>query len=62
VYTPKQPKPGLFAIRDEKDYPVLYSAITESIDIFVTGDKDFDGLNLERPEIITAAGFLEKFC
>jgi putative PIN family toxin of toxin-antitoxin system len=29
VYTPAQPKPGLFKIRDEKDYPVLYSAITK---------------------------------
>ena len=42
VYTPKQPKPGLFEICDEKDYPVLYSAITEGVDIFITGDKDFD--------------------
>jgi predicted nucleic acid-binding protein len=61
VYTPEQPECGLFEIRDEKDYPVLYSAITESVDVFITGDKDFEGLELERPEIITAAGFLEKF-
>jgi predicted nucleic acid-binding protein len=32
VYTPKQPKRGLFEIRDEKDYPVLYSAIIELTD------------------------------
>lgn len=61
VYTPKQPKPGLFEIRDEKDYPVLYSAITEDVDVFITGDRDFDGLELERPEIISPAGFLEKY-
>lgn len=61
VYTPKQPKPGLFEIRDEKDYPVLYSAITENVDVFITGDRDFDGLGLERPEIISPAGFLEKY-
>lgn len=61
VYTPAQPKPGLFEIRDERDYPVLYSAITEDVDVFVTGDKDFDGLDLERPEIISSAGFLEKY-
>ena len=61
VYTPKQPKPGLFEIRDIKDYPVLYSAITESVDIFITGDGDFDGVELEKPEIINPAGFLEKY-
>lgn len=61
VYTPAQPKPGLFEIRDERDYPVLYSAITGDVDVFVTGDKDFDELELERPEIISPAGFLEKY-
>ena len=61
VYTPKQPKPGLFEIRDEKDYPVLYSALAESVDIFITGDKDFDGLNLEKPEILSPAEFLDKY-
>ncbi len=61
VYTPKRPKPGLFKIRDEKDYPVLYSAIVESVDIFITGDRDFFDLELEKPEIINPAGFLEKY-
>lgn len=61
VYTPKQPKPRLFEIRDEKDYPVLYTAITEDVDVFITGDKDFDGLGLEKPEIISPVGFLEKY-
>ena len=44
-----------------KDYPVLYSAITDGVDIFVTGDSDFAGIDLEHPEIITPAGFLEKY-
>jgi len=61
VYTPAQPKPGLFEIRDEKDYPVLYSAIAEDVDVFITGDRDFDGLGLEKPEIISPAVFLEKY-
>jgi putative PIN family toxin of toxin-antitoxin system len=61
VYTPAQPKLELFEIRDEKDYPVLYSAIAEDVDVFITGDKDFGGLNLEKPEIVTVAGFLEKY-
>ncbi len=61
VYTPQTPKLGLFEIRDVKDYPVLYSAITESVDVFITGDKDFGDLELERPEVISPAGFLEKY-
>ncbi len=61
VYTPAQPKTGLFEIRDEKDYPVLYSAIVEDVDVFITGDRDFDGLGLEKPEIVTVAGFLANY-
>lgn len=61
VYTPEHPEPGLFDIRDEMDYPVLYSAITEDVDVFITGDKDFDGLGLEKPEILSPAEFLEKY-
>ena len=41
VYTPKVMKGGLFDIRDINDYPVLYTAITENVDILITGDKDF---------------------
>jgi putative PIN family toxin of toxin-antitoxin system len=58
VYTPKQPDPGLFVIRDPDDYAVLYSAVMEDVDIFVTGDKDFEGVVLEKPEIVTPAQFL----
>jgi len=61
VYTPQNPPDGLFEIRDKKDYPVLYSAIADDVDVFITGDKDFDEINIERPEIITAAMFLEKY-
>jgi putative PIN family toxin of toxin-antitoxin system len=60
VYTPKQPEPGLFVIRDPDDYAVLYSAIMEDVDIFVTGDKDFGGIVLEKPEIVTPAQFLAR--
>ena len=60
VYTPRQPEPGLFEIRDPDDYAVLYSAITEDVDIFITGDKDFEDLNLDKPEILTPAQFLAR--
>ena len=61
VYTPEQLNLEVFEIRDVKDYPTLYSAITESVDAFVTGDKDFDDVDVERPEIITPVGFVEKY-
>lgn len=61
VYSPKETEPGLFIIRDEKDYPVLYTAIMEDVDILITGDKDFFGIDIEKPEILTPAQFLDKF-
>ena len=60
VYTPAALEPDMFEIRDKDDYPVLYSAITEGVDVLVTGDRDFEGLNMERPEIMTPAAFLEN--
>lgn len=61
VYTPRELEPGLFEIRDAKDYPVLYTAIKEDVDVLVTGDKDFGGISLERPEIITPGEFIERY-
>jgi len=51
VYTPELPEQELFDTRDIKDYPVLYSAITEGVDILITGDKDYDDVDIEKPEI-----------
>lgn len=62
VYTPAEMETGLFEIRDEKDYPVLYTAIVEDVDILITGDKDFAEVAMERPEILTPAGFTERYC
>lgn len=61
VYTPQEIKPGLFEIRDVKDYPVLYTAIREDVDVLITGDKDFSDVNVERPEILTPAQFLDRY-
>ena len=61
VYTPKKIESGIFDIRDVKDYPVLYTAIIEDVDILVTGDKDFADINIERPEIMTPTEFMEEF-
>ncbi len=61
VYTPNDIEGGLFDIRDEKDYPVLYTAIIEDVDVLITGDKDFSDIDIERPEIMTPTDFIEKY-
>ena len=61
VYTPKEIEEGLFDILDVKDYPVLYTAIIEDGDILVTGDKDFADIDIEKPQIMTPAEFMEMF-
>lgn len=43
------------------DYPVLYTAIIEDVDILVTGDKDFSNVQIEKPEILTPGEFAEKY-
>ena len=61
VYTPDEMDEGLFEIRDEMDYPVLYSAIVEDVDILITGDKDFADIDIEKPEILTPNEFVSKY-
>lgn len=62
VYTPDIVDETLFKIRDVKDYPVLYTAIMEDVDILVTGDSDFSDVGVEKPEILTPTEFVEKYC
>lgn len=45
----------------DEDYPVLYTAIMEDVDVLVTGDKDFSDIDVERPEIMTPAEFMDQF-
>ncbi|MGI6166293.1 MAG: putative toxin-antitoxin system toxin component, PIN family [Limnochordia bacterium] len=61
VYTPELMDQTLFSIRDPADYPVLYSAIVEDVDILITGDKDFAAVEVEKPEIVTPSEFVEKY-
>lgn len=58
VYTPNEIERGLFAIRDIKDYPVLYTAMIEDIDILITVDKDFSDTDIEKPEILSPTEFM----
>jgi putative PIN family toxin of toxin-antitoxin system len=60
AYTPKWQK-FMPDIRDEKDKPILASAILADVDILITGDKDFYDIEIERPEILSPANFLEKY-
>ena len=61
AYTPQELEPGLFEIRDAKDYPILYTAIREDVDVLITGDKDFSDVDVERPEILTPAQFIDRY-
>lgn len=61
VYTPQEMESGLFDIRDAKDYPVLYTAIQEGVDVLITGDKDFSDIEIEHPEILTPAQFQSRY-
>jgi predicted nucleic acid-binding protein len=40
---------------------VLHSAIIADVDVLITGDKDFENIEIERPEIMTPKKFLEKY-
>jgi len=62
VYTPRRVDPEKYPhIRDEKDLPILVSAVDGDVDIFVTGDKDFHFVNIERPQIFFPKDFYEMY-
>lgn len=61
-YTPEHVPSNLpFEIRDPDDIAVLYSAIIAEVDVLVTGDKDFAGVEIEKPEILTPSEFMAKY-
>ena len=62
VYSPhKIDKTKISPVRDEKDYPILASAMDADIDVLVSGDKDFSCVDCERPEILTPSRFKELY-
>ena len=61
VYTPEEIPEGLFEIRDSDDYPVLYSAMAEDIDILITGDNDFTEVEVDKPVICAPTVFVERY-
>lgn len=52
---------GLFEIRDPMDYPVLYSAVFADVDVFVTGDRDFAGVDVGKPAVLTPVDYVRAF-
>ena len=48
-------------VRDPKDTPILYSAIVTDVDVFISGDKDFEDIQIEKPEILKPSEFLENY-
>ncbi len=61
VYTPQNiDKDNYPIIRDEKDFPILVSAIIGIVDVIITGDKDFLEADVEYPIIMTAREFEER--
>jgi len=61
IATPADNGEALVEIRDPKDYPVIHAAITNQIDVLVTGDRDFFELEIRRPAIVTPAEFMAKY-
>ena len=62
VYSPTTVENKLFEIRDKDDYIILHTAIIEDVDVFFTGDKDFNDIDIDKPEIMNTTEFLEKYC
>ena len=62
VYSPTYVENKLFEIRDNDDYIILHTAILEDIDIFITGDKDFnDPAKLKEVNGKVEAAFKENY-
>ncbi|MBR5368684.1 MAG: putative toxin-antitoxin system toxin component, PIN family [Lachnospiraceae bacterium] len=50
---------GYPSVRDQKDSPILATAIMEDVNVFITGDKDFLVLEIDNPKIVTMTEFLD---
>ena len=48
-------------IRDIDDLPVLAYAIDSKVDIFITGDKDFDEIIIKKPIIMKPKKYKDEY-
>lgn len=46
-------------IRDPHDYPVLFSAILSDSDILLTGDKDFESVEIAKPLVFNPSQYFK---
>ena len=49
------------SVRDQKDTPILAAAIQHTVDIFITGDKDFLVLDVDRSQIMNMTEFSLRY-
>ena len=61
LLTPAALPQDLSPIRDVNDLPILASAIMGDVDLLLTGDKDFDAVDVGRPVILSPARFMELY-
>jgi predicted nucleic acid-binding protein len=50
-----------YIINDPKDAPILDSALSECVDVIISGDKHFLSLQIDTPRILTPATYLSTF-
>ena len=48
-------------IRDKHDIPVLANAIEAKVTLLITGDNDFEGIEIETPKIIKPAKYMLEY-
>jgi len=48
-------------LRDVDDVPLLAYAIESKTDLLITGDKDFDNIDIKAPKIMKPIEYIEKY-
>jgi putative PIN family toxin of toxin-antitoxin system len=48
-------------VRDIKDIPILAYAIESKVNVFLTGDKDFDEIFIYNPKILNPRKYIEEY-
>ena len=48
-------------IKDIDDLPILANAIEAGVDILITGDTDFDDVEIDKPRIMKPRQFLDEY-
>ena len=61
AFSPQYMPIGLLSTRDAADAPIIYTAIIEGVDVLITGDKDFDDIDIEKPAIMTITEFENEY-